>query len=99
MFQASPNIFWKEFSSNLTALNYSPREGLRQAGYTFDAVWAAAFALHNASLRLEAGEVGGQTLSLGNYDYSRSDINEIILSAAQGLNFRGVTVSRVACRY
>lgn len=95
IFQGSSNQFWDEFNSNLTALGYLRSEALRQASYTYDAVWAAALALHNASIQLESGVIKDQRLTLEDYDYSRGDINNIILWAARGLKFRGVSVSLV----
>ena len=35
----------------------------------------------------------GKRLTLSDYDYSRGDINNVILWAARGLKFRGVSVS------
>lgn len=78
---------------NITALNYPRSEAIRQAWYTYDAVWAAALALHNASIQLENGAVRGRNLSLLDFTYADSEINHVILRSAIGVNFRGVTVS------
>ena len=90
----TPNQFWADFVSNLTALNYLRSEAIRQARFAYDSVWLAALALHNASLELENrtnGTTQGRRLS--DFTYADSEINHIILSAAIGVNFRGVTVS------
>ena len=86
--QGSPSDFWDDFLDHLESLNYLRSEALRQAGYVYDAVWAAAFALNNASKQLN-----DMNLRLENFDYSRNDINQVILSSARSLKFRGVTVS------
>ena len=60
--------------------------------YVYDAVWAAAFALHNASEKLKKGGVGSG--SLEDFNYSRHDINEVILDSARSLQFQGVSVCK-----
>ena len=87
----TPNQFRADFESNLTALNYRRSEAIRQANFAYDAVWLAALALHNASMELENGTTPGRRLS--DFTYADSDINHMILSAAIGVKFRGVTVS------
>ena len=75
-------------------MNYLRSEGIRQAYFVYDAVWLAALALHNASMELENGANGttpGRRLS--DFTYADSEINHMILRAAIGVNFRGVTVS------
>ena len=85
----TPNDFWREFRRQLNVLGYLPSEALRQASYTYDAVWAAAFALHNASETLKALP---EPQELTDFTYERGDINAYILQAALGLDFRGVSV-------
>ena len=87
----TPNQFWTDFVSNLTALNYLRSEAIRQAGFAYDSVWLAALALHNASMELENRTNGTRRLS--DFTYADNEINHIILSSAIGVNFRGVTVS------
>ena len=84
--------FWQDFMGNITALNYSQSEAIDQALYVYDAVWLTAFALHNASVELANGAVQGRS-GLSNFTYADSEINNLILKAARGVNFRGVTVS------
>ena len=84
--------FWDDFENNITALNYSQSEAIESAYYAYDAVWLAALALHNASVELENGAVEGRS-GLSNFTYADSEINNLILRAAYGVNFRGVSVS------
>lgn len=60
--------------------------------YVYDAVWAAAFALNSAAEKLRAGQVDGISLSLEDFNYSRHDINELILNSTRSLQFQGVSV-------
>ena len=78
---------------NITALGYPESDATLQARYAYDTVWAAALALHNASIELENGRVGGRHRLLSEFTYADSEINGVILNAARGLNFRGVSVS------
>ena len=84
--------FWQDFKGNITALNYSQSEAITAAYDAYDSVWLTAFALHNASVELAKGAVQGRS-GLSNFTYADSEINNLILKAARGVNFRGVTVS------
>ena len=53
----------------------------------FDAVWAAALALHNTAKKLPMGQ------SLLDFDYSNIVLSEIIYEEALNVNFFGLTVS------
>ncbi len=86
--QQTPNGFWEEFVKTLDALNYPPSDAIRQAVYAYDAVWAAGFALDTVAEELEL-----HNMTITDFNYSRSDINEMILKVARGLDFRGVSVS------
>lgn len=55
--------------------------------YTFDAVWAAALALHNASKVLE------NNLTLMDFDYNSNSISTAIFEAALNTSFLGLSVS------
>jgi len=55
--------------------------------YTFDAVWAAALALHNASKVLE------NNVTLLNFSYNSVSISEAIFEAALNASFFGLSVS------
>lgn len=64
----------------------------------YDAIWAAALALNNASQLLRSGAVNGVPLSLEDFEYGRDDINRVILDSARSLKYQGVTVSTsLAC--
>ena len=95
IFQSYPRQFWYDFLGNLSSLNYLRSEALRQAIYVYDAIWAAALALHNASQLLKDGVIKGQPLSLEDFDYGRDDINEVILNSARSLKYQGVSVSKI----
>ena len=86
------NEFWSEFRSNLSAVGYPSNEALFQAGYVYDAVWAAAFALDDVDRQLKAGVLPGRQ-SLLDFSYNASDINALIYQSARSRNFTGVTVS------
>ena len=88
----TPNKFWTNFLSNISALNYPANEALRQAGFVYDAVWTAAFALDEADRRLKAGELEGRS-SLLDFSYSEDGINRLIFNATMNARFKGVTVS------
>lgn len=88
----TPNQFWSDFRSNISVLNYPLSEALRQAGYVYDAVWAAAFALDEVDRQLKAGVLQGRT-SLQNFSYTDTGINQLIFNSAKKRMFRGVTVS------
>ena len=83
---------------NIEALGYPAGDAIRQACYTYDAVWAAALALHNVSLELERGAIGGVPMSVTDFNTSRGDINDLILAATREINFRGVSVSHIFSR-
>ena len=85
----TPNEFLADFVRHLDRLNYPRSEALSDAIYVYDAVWAAAFALHNASETLKALP---EPQELTDFTYERGDINAYILQAALGLDFRGVSV-------
>ena len=93
--QSYPRQFWNDFLGNLSSLNYLRSEALRQAIYVYDAIWAAALALHNASHLLKDGIIKGQPLSLQDFNYSRDDINQVILNSARSLKYQGVSVSKI----
>ncbi len=95
IFPQTPNEFWEEFVSTIDDLGYPRTDAIRQALYAYDATWAAGFALDAAIRELEGGALGNGTM-ITDFDYSRGDINELILSAARGLNFRGVSVSSMS---
>ena len=88
----TPDQFWEDFVNNITALNYSRSEAMNSSYFVYDTVWLAALALHNASVELENGAVEGRS-GLSNFTYADSEINNLILRAARGVNFRGVSVS------
>ena len=94
--QSYPRQFWNDFLRNLSSLNYLRSEALRQAVYVYDAIWAAALALHNASQLLKNGIIKGQSLSLEDFNYSRYDINQVILNSARSLKYQGVSVSTLS---
>ena len=87
--------FRQDFMGNITALNYSQSEAITPAYNAYDSVWLTAFALHNASVELANGAVQGRS-GLSNFTYADSEINNLILRAARGVNFRGVSVSECA---
>ena len=62
----------------------------------YDAVWAAAYALHNTSEQLRNGTVRNNT-SITLNDFSdnqfQGEINQVILNSTRNLTFRGVSVS------
>lgn len=91
--QDSPIEFWNDFLYHLESLNYNRSEALRQAMYVYDAVWTAAFALDNASKQLKNGLLGN--VSLEDFDYTRSDINNVLLNSVRSVKFRGVSVSYI----
>ena len=88
----TPNEFWRYFNGNVTALGYPATETLRQAGYVYDAVWAAAFALDEVERKLRGGELPGRR-SLRDFNYSASDINALIFNSTKERIFTGVTVN------
>lgn len=61
--------------------------------YVYDAVWTAAIALDNTSRLLNSGVLGNASLSLEDFDYTRYDINKVILESVKYVKFRGVSVS------
>jgi Tfp pilus assembly protein FimT len=94
--QESPAQFWSDFQGNLSSLNYTRSEALRQSRFVYDAVWAAAYALHNTSELLRSGAVRNTSMTLDDFNDSqfRDEINEIILRSTRNLKFRGVSVSK-----
>ena len=97
--QNYPRQFWNDFLRNLSSLNYLRSEALRQSIYVYDAIWAAALALHNASQLLKDGVIKGQLLSLEDFNYGRDDINQVILNSARSLKYQGVSVSNMRKSY
>ena len=89
------NEFWRDFQGNLSALGYPPIEALRQAGYIYDAIWTAAFALDEAERRLKAGEVEGRS-SLTDFNYKEEGIGRLILEGSRNVTFMGVTVRTIS---
>ena len=87
----SYNEFWRDYRQTIVDLGYPLIEALRQAGYVYDAVWLAAFALHEVDMQLKAGELPGRT-SLLSFNYTETEINKLIYKAARNKVFRGVTV-------
>ena len=70
--------------------NESEREvpnTIDDGAYMFDAVWAAALALHNTAKKLPMGQ------SLLDFDYSSTVLSESIYEEALNVNFFGLTVS------
>ena len=57
-------------------------------------MWAAALALHRTSEKLESGAIGGEPVSLTDFNTSRGDINDLIVEATRAIKFRGVSVSQ-----
>ena len=86
------NEFWEYFRGNISVLGYPSIEALSTAGNAYDAVWAAALALDSVDRQLRGGALPGMT-SLLNYNYSNSEINNLIFNAAKDRVFIGVTVS------
>ena len=86
------NEFWRDFRGNISELGYPDSEALRQAGYVYDAVWAAAFALDDVDRQLKEGRLEGRS-SLRDFSYTDSGINELIFNSARNRSFVGVTVS------
>lgn len=89
--------------SNLDSLGYLPNEAIRQAAYVYDAVWTAAFALHDTSIELQQGAVSGAN-KLEDFNHFANEtlankINEVILRAAKNTMFRGVSVSNFVCMH
>ena len=97
--QDSPAQFWSEFQGNLSSLNYNRSEALRQSRFVYDAVWAAAYALHDTSELLRRGAVRNTSITLDNFvdDQFREEINKVILESTRNLKFRGVSVSVCGC--
>ena len=79
--------------SNIGILNFPLSDAIRQARYVYDSVWAAALALHRTSEKLESGAIGGEPVSLTDFNTSRGDINDLIVEATRAIKFRGVSVS------
>ena len=53
----------------------------------FDTVWAAALALHNTAAKLPSGQ------SLKDFNYSNTDLSDMIYKEALNVSFFGLTVS------
>lgn len=86
------NDFWRDFRGNISVLGYPANEALRQAGYVYDAVWAAAFALDDVERQLQAGALDGRT-SLRDFSYDGGeDISRLIFDSTMQRSFIGVTV-------
>ena len=97
--QNSPAQFWSDFQGNLSSLSYNRSEALRQSRFVYDAVWAAAYALHNTSELLRNGVVRNTSMTLDNFTdvQFREEINRVILESTRSLKFRGVSVSEYIC--
>ena len=60
---------------------------LEDGAYMFDTVWAAALALHNTAAKLPSGQ------SLKDFNYSNTDLSDMIYKEALNVSFFGLTVS------
>lgn len=59
----------------------------------FDTVWAAALALHNTAAKLPSGQ------SLKDFNYSNTDLSDMIYKEALNVSFFGLTVSYYVIDY
>lgn len=81
------------FVEELASLNV-PQS--RYAPQTYDAVWAIALALRGAEERWQNDSVQAK---LDGFDYTRYDMALEFLQQFSRLNFLGVSVSVVTCKY
>jgi len=69
------------------------------AGAEFDAVWAMALGLHNASQRVRVNDssgcdyLPGELVPLEDFDYLNDRMGCVLRDSFQHVSFRGITVS------
>lgn len=85
------------FAEELASLNL-PQPLSRYAPQTYDAVWAIALALRGAEERWQNQNDSVQA-KLDGFDYTRYDMALEFLQQFSRLNFLGVSVSVVTCKY
>lgn len=75
------------------------------AGSEFDAIWAMALGLHNASERVimndssHCDHLSGDMVPLEEFDYLNDRMGCVLRNSFQQVRFRGITVSNIrTCR-
>ena len=73
---------------------------LASAGVAYDAIWAIAVGLHNASERVRmndssgCGHLPGRLVSLEKFDYQNERMGCVLQRSIAEVDFTGITVSR-----
>ena len=85
----------KEFKTNPQSSKWATDDSVPHAyiSFTYDGLWAIAFALHETEAELEKG---GSNLTLADFEYfnKTAEIGEAIKRHLMKTNFSGVSVSK-----
>ena len=99
----SPGNFTIIYDSLLNETAYSNLTKLGAAGAAFDAVWAIATGLHNASERVKINDTNGcdhlpgELVPLEEFNYRNQRMGCVLQRSIAEVNIAGVTVSKVVC--
>lgn len=95
-FSEKYDCYLKEFQENPQSSNWTTNDSVAHAyvRFTYDGVWAMAFALENTRMELESN---GLNLTLSNFTYFNETptIGEAIQRYMMKTNFSGVSVSGI----